>query len=82
MLQRLSELITIRKTFRLHARSKVEILVARADLYAAYIDEKVCMKMGTADWSPNRHTEADLGDKRWEVCASGKNYAVWRRQPG
>jgi len=74
----LAELVTIRKKLRIQARSKVKILVARAELYAAYIDDKLCMKMGPGDWSPNRHSEHDLGGDRWEVCASGKNFAVWR----
>ncbi|RRT33091.1 hypothetical protein BHE74_00059129, partial [Ensete ventricosum] len=30
----------------IHSRSKISILEARSDLYAAKIDDKVCMKIG------------------------------------
>lgn len=75
----LQDLINVRKKLRVNARSKVKVLVAKDNLYAAVIDDKVVMKIGGADFSPNRFKEHDLGDKRWEVCASGNNYAVWRK---
>ena len=37
-------------------------------LYAAYIDDKVAMKLGTNDWSPS--------DKAYTLQTSGNNYAV------
>jgi len=70
----------VRRKTRINARSTVKILLARADLYCAYVDEKLCMKIGPGDWSPNRHKEHDLGEGRWEVCSSGNNYAVWRQE--
>lgn len=79
MREELAALISVRKKLRIHARSKVKVLVARGDLYAAYVDEKLVMKLGPSDFSPNQHKENDLGSKRWEVCASGPNYAVWRQ---
>ena len=72
--------LQVRRKNRINARSTVKILIARSDLYAAFVDEKVCMKIGPGDWSPNRHKEHDLGSKRWEVCSSGNNYAVWRQE--
>lgn len=40
-------------TARRTRRSKVTIRKASADVYAATIDDKVAMKIGPGDWSPN-----------------------------
>jgi len=77
--QVLKDLITVRRKLRIHARSNVKVLVARNDLYAAYVDEKLVVKIGPGDFSPNSHKEHDLGDRHWSVCASGHHFAVWRR---
>ena len=63
--------IKIRKRNDLHSRSRVEILEANNSVYAAMIDQKVCMKLGDGDWSPR------LGD--WELAISGQAYAIWQK---
>lgn len=47
---------------------------ASSDVYAATIDEKVCMKIGHGDWSPN---QAKIGGHKWKSASQGKNYSVW-----
>ncbi|KAG0612666.1 hypothetical protein M758_6G044000 [Ceratodon purpureus] len=64
-------MIKIRKRNDLHSRSRVEILEANNSVYAAMIDQKVCMKLGDGDWSPR------LGD--WELAISGQAYAIWQK---
>ncbi len=54
----------------LHRESKLEILEARHELYAARIDGKVAMKLGAADWSPG---------SGWTLQLSGHQYAIWTR---
>ena len=66
------DLIAIRKDVRIHAGTTMNIVEARRDLYAAYIDGRngtIAMKLGAADWSP-------FGEG-WVLRTSGNNYAVW-----
>lgn len=63
--------IEIRKRQDLHSRSKVEILQADDNVYAAMIDQKVCMKIGDGDWCPSG------GD--WELATCGQSYAIWQK---
>lgn len=63
--------IAIRKRNDIHSRSKVEILEANNNVYAAMIDQKVCMKIGDGDWSPR------WGE--WELATSGQAYAIWQK---
>ena len=63
-------LVNVRKQQGLNARSQVEILRAENQLYAAIIDNKVAVKLGSRDWSPG----AD-----WQLATSGNDYAVWHR---
>ncbi|MCO5610370.1 hypothetical protein L7F22_064606 [Adiantum nelumboides] len=65
-------LITLRKQQDLHSRSSIRILEASNGLYAAIIDEKVCMKLGPGDWHPR------LGE--WDLVTSGHEYAVWAKK--
>jgi len=68
----IKDLIAIRKDVRLFAGSSMNIVEARNDLYAAYIDGRngtVAMKLGSADWSPN--------GSGWTLRTSGQDYAVW-----
>jgi len=54
----------------------MQVVVRRAtvDCYAATIDDRVAMKIGSGDWSPNK---ADLGIGRFKLSSSGFQFAVW-----
>ena len=75
----IEELMQLRKRAGLNCRSKIKISVAQDNLYSAVIDERVAMKMGPGDWSPNHdHTiQSSIPGKTWEIASSGHNYAVW-----
>jgi alpha-amylase len=64
----IKKLIQVRKLQGLHSESKVNIVKAETGLYAAIIDDKVAMKMGSSDWSPGTG---------WTLSTSGNQYAVW-----
>ncbi|CAL9154333.1 unnamed protein product [Musa hybrid cultivar] len=64
-------LMNIRCCQDINSRSKIEILEARSDLYAARIDNKVCMKIGDGSWCPS--------GQEWTLAASGNRYAVWHK---
>ncbi len=49
---------------------------ATADVYAATIDDKVAMKIGSGDWSPNS-TGTRLQGRDLKLAVSGPNFAVW-----
>ncbi len=68
----IKNLITARKSVRVHSASTISIAEARNDLYAAYIDGKsgtLAMKLGSGNWSPNGNG--------WVLQTSGTDYAVW-----
>lgn len=71
----IKSLLKMRKDCGIHSRSKVVVRSATADCYAATIDDKLAMKIGHGDFSPNRHSN-DL-EFRWHLSASGPNFAVW-----
>lgn len=64
----LQKLIAIRKGYQINSASKVKIVKAESGLYAAIIDGKVAVKLGSGDWNP--------GDG-FKLQASGEQYAVW-----
>ncbi len=64
-------LIQIRKAQKIHSMSGVDIRVADAQKYAAIIDGKVAVKIGSGDWSPGNN---------WVVATSGNDYAVWTQK--
>lgn len=64
----IKKLVDVRKQFGLHRASKVQIVKAEQNLYAAIIDGKVAMKLGAADWAP---------DPSFTLLTSGHQYAVW-----
>jgi alpha-amylase len=68
--QRLERLIQVRKTMGLHARSHVEIREAGRGLYAAIIDGRVAVKLGSRGWSPGGG---------WQFAVDGEKFAVWTR---
>lgn len=51
--------------------SKVSIEKAKKDLYAAYLGEKVALKIGPRAWKPQ--------GPDWKLYLSGHHYAVWTR---
>lgn len=62
-------LIKVRKDNGLHNKSTISIQKADGSGYAAIIDGKVAMKIGSGSWAP-----AGTG---WTLRTSGTNYAVW-----
>jgi len=66
----IQKLIAIRKQNKINSTSKVEIIKAEDGLYAAIIDDKVAVKLGGKDWSP---------DASFKMAASGDQYAVWAK---
>jgi alpha-amylase len=66
----IDRLIRLRTAYGLHARSRVEIRHATRGLYAAVIDGRVAVKLGTRDWCPG---------PGWHLALDGDRVAVWRR---
>ncbi|MEL6843495.1 MAG: glucan 1,4-alpha-maltotetraohydrolase domain-containing protein, partial [Bacteroidota bacterium] len=65
------DLIQIRKNNGLHSESVLDIKTAQWNVYAAEIDGKVAMKIGSGSWSPS--------GSGWTLAASGNDYAVWEK---
>jgi alpha-amylase len=74
---RICELLAVRKLCGIHAGSKVTVRRATADCYAATVDDRLAMKIGYGDYSPNRDPAIDVGVPRWQCTVSGVNFAVW-----
>jgi alpha-amylase len=68
--QRIERLIQVRRGAGIHSRSAVDIKEAGKGLYAAFIDGRVAVKLGSRDWSPGRG---------WRLAADGEKFAVWER---
>ena len=66
--ERIDKLIKVRKDNGIQSHSSVDIKEAKQGLYAAIVDQKVVVKLGSADWSP--------GDG-WMVAVDGDRFAVW-----
>lgn len=71
----IKSLLKMRKDCGINSRSKVVVRSATADCYAATIDDRLAMKIGHGNFSPNR--QSDDSDFRWQLSASGPNFAVW-----
>lgn len=67
----LDQMLSLRARLGLHSESQVRILRAQDNLYAARIDDKLSVKLGSRDWTP--------GDG-WQVATSGPDYAWWTRK--
>ena len=71
----------MRKATGVNARSKVTVRKAAADVYAATVDDKVAMKIGRGNWSPNAAgvdgAGGGPGHKGWRLAASGRDAAIW-----
>jgi alpha-amylase len=68
--RQLDKLIRVRKNLGLHARSHVDIKEAKKGLYAAFIDGRVAVKLGSQGWWPGGG---------WHLAADGEKFAVWTR---
>eukprot|EP00951_Prasinocladus_malaysianus_P001487 scaffold10289_cov45-Prasinocladus_malaysianus.AAC.1 len=55
---------------------QVVVAKATADVYAATLDDKVHMKIGHGEWSPNSGNVPG----NWERCVSGKGFCVWENK--
>lgn len=69
---KIERLIWLRRALGIHARSAVDIREARPGLYAALIDGKLAVKLGSRGWCPG-------GD--WRLALDGERFAIWTR-PG
>ncbi|KAK9829872.1 hypothetical protein WJX72_008358 [[Myrmecia] bisecta] len=74
--QAIKTLMKIRRKHSIHCRSKVVINKAVADVYAATIDNRICVKVGYGNWSPHQEN-LDIGQKEWQLATSGPQFAVW-----
>lgn len=72
----IQDLVDLRRRHNINARSKVTVRKATADVYAASIDDKVAMKIGSGDWSP-QSTGLRLQGRDMKLVCSGVNFAVW-----
>ncbi len=66
----INKLISIRKTQGINSESSLNIVSADSSKYAAIIDNKVAVKIGSGDWNPGSD---------WNIAANGNNYAVWTK---
>ncbi len=69
--QQIEKMIIVRRATGLHSRSWVDIKEARPGLYAAVIDGKVAVKLGSRGWHPGHG---------WHLAVDGEHYAVWARK--
>ena len=67
----IKKLIELRKQAGITSRSSVFIEPNTDGKYAAIIDDKVAMKIGSASWSPGNN---------WQAILDGPDYAVWTKQ--
>lgn len=68
----IKRLVALRKKAGIHCRSKVKILAASHDVYAAEIDEKIVMKIGPGDFV------ADA--QEYQIADCGHAWAVWEKK--
>lgn len=47
------------------------------DVYAATINDKIAIKIGRGDWSPNQAKIEAPGGQAWVKACSGHNWACW-----
>lgn len=68
------DLLAVRKRANLDCRAKVTVRKAAGDVYAATINDKIAIKIGRGDWSPN---SARIDSVTWAKACSGHNWACW-----
>jgi alpha-amylase len=66
--QRIARLIQVRKSAAIQAQSQVKIHEAKHGLYAASIEGRVAVKLGTQSWLPG---------PGWRLAVDGERFAVW-----
>lgn len=76
--ENIRDLIKLRTENGIHARSPLKILETKANIYAACIDEKICVKLGNGDWSPN--WEGGVLSETWSLALTGNDFAVWEKE--
>jgi alpha-amylase len=74
----IQKLLSIRRQYKLNNKSDVSIKKAYNDLYAAVVDKKLAVKIGSGSWSPSQEP-GEVGSRNWELLHSGPNFAVWAR---
>ncbi|MCI9846541.1 starch-binding protein [Flavobacterium pectinovorum] len=65
----IDSMIKIRKDNGLSSTSSLNIVAATNNLYAAIIDNKVALKLGSDNWTPS--------GTGWTLKLSGTNFAIW-----
>ncbi|GJN17879.1 hypothetical protein PR202_gb04985 [Eleusine coracana subsp. coracana] len=70
----IAKFISVRHRQKIHCRSKIKILKAERSIYAAEIDEKLTMKIGSEHFEPS-------GPQNWIVAAEGQDYKIWEVSP-
>ncbi|VAH62518.1 unnamed protein product [Triticum turgidum subsp. durum] len=68
--QDIAKLMSIRCRLKIQCRSKIKILKAEQNLYAAEINENLLMKIGAGHFEPT-------GPINWIVAAEGHDYKIW-----
>jgi alpha-amylase len=68
--RRIERLVRLRKQAGLHARSHLDIKEARKGLYAAVVDDRVAVKLGSCGWCPGNG---------WHLAVDGDRLGVWTR---
>jgi alpha-amylase len=76
-LQCILDLLAVRKRHGLDCRAKVQVRKAAGDVYAATINDKIAVKIGRGDWSPNSARIDAPGGKQWVRACNGKDWACW-----
>lgn len=75
----IKDLLEVRTRNGINCRSKVAVKKAAGDVYAAVIDDKIAMKIGPGDWSPNQ-SNVKVNGKEMKIACSGSGFAVWEAQ--
>jgi len=65
----INPIIKVRKDNNIKNTSTLSIVTATANLYTAIIDERVAVKIGTANWTPS--------GSGWVQRTSGDGYIIW-----
>jgi alpha-amylase len=71
--QRITQLVKLRRATGIHANSIVDIREAGRGLYAAMVDGKVALRLGTHHWRPG---------SGWRLAVEGAQFSVWHRHGG
>jgi alpha-amylase len=74
---RILEMIAVRKLTGVNAQSKVTVRRATSDCYAATVDDRLAVKIGHGQYSPNQDKSIHCGVDHWKCTVSGINFAVW-----